>query len=292
MMNSIFYEDVKSYKRIIHGVAFVPLFITFIFIIFGIYLSVIQRETESLGISLVHLTEVKKIETARVILTSILTGMISLTVFSISMMMVVVNQSSSNFSPKVVDSFINKRNNQYILGFYLGTIVFTLLAMVQLDSENLSNGIPKFSLIGSILFSIISILLFVQFINNISNSVRIGSILERIFKETKNSLNNDNKLKYSDREIHEYNWVIHKANRNGYFQVIKIEKLVKLLKKQDLVLKVIPLPGYYFTTLSPLFKLNKEVTDEKILEEIRNNFMGRMYRRMSFLDFGNFGRWR
>lgn len=273
MKDSIFYEVVKFYKRIIHGVAFVPLIITFGFIIFGIFLSIIQRETESSGISLIHLTEVKKIETARIILTSILTGMISLTVFSFSMMMVVVNQSSSNFSPKVVEAFMNNRNNQYILGFYLGTIIFTLLAMVQLDSEKLTNGIPKLSLIGSILFSITSILLFVQFINNISNSVRIGSIIERLYKKTKKSLKNGNEFRYSDQKEPQENWICYKANRNGYFQVIRIAKLLKILEKEDLILKVVPLPGYYFTKLSPLFYLNKNISNEKTLEAIRNNFI-------------------
>lgn len=256
----------------------------------GIFLALI--ETSESGISdgtLQHLLKVNKPETARAILAAILGGMISLTVFSFSMMMVVVNQASSNFSPKVVELFLNNRSNQFIMGVYVGTIVFILMAMVQIESKAIPKEVPNRGLILSILFTIFSIFLFIKFINNISNSAKIHSILKTIYSKTQKGLNNRSKYDYKDdQEPEVLEWKDFVGNKSGYFQDVRISQLLKILKKEDLILKVIPQPGYYFTSCSPLFALNREIKDEELLENIRSNFITYTGEDISENDFYGF----
>src|SRR5690606_10862955 len=119
------------------------------------------------------------------ILASILTGIISLTVFSFSMMMVVVNQASSNYSPKVVETLMNQSSDKAILGFYLGTIGFTIITLIHVDTEQLPGNIPQVSLLTNIILSSACILIFVTFIKKISSSVRITNIIESFADQTK-----------------------------------------------------------------------------------------------------------
>lgn len=263
----------KFIKSIIHGVAFVPLLITSLLTILALLL------TLSPGLAALNnlvgtggYFEVKTPETARAILSSILAGMVSLTVFGFSMMMVVVNQASSNYSPKVVETLSLKRSNQYILGIYLGTIMFTLVVMMHIDSSEVSKGIPKLALLINMIFAVYSMLLFIRFINNISNSVRITSVIEKIYQETKSSMADSGELyRRSDNTLPE-GWVRYDADDSGYFQVIRIKPLLKLLQKKELSISVIPLRGKFCSARSPLFRLSRQV-DEDCLKSIRSHFL-------------------
>ena len=153
----------QAYKSIIHGVAFLPLLITAVLTAAGLILTGQSEE----GSGLPENMRVNTVETARVLLGSILTGVISLTVFSFSMMMVVVNQASSNYSPKVVETFINERFNKVILGIYLGTIVFTIVVLMHLDGQQGSEAMPHLAILVNIVLGILTAILFLAFINNI-----------------------------------------------------------------------------------------------------------------------------
>ena len=272
-MNGYYYRFLEFYKRLIHGIAFVPFLITLNLAFLSIlFLSLETYHAGTPALTLWEYIQVENSESARAILTGILSAMISLTVFGFSMMMLVVNQSSSNYSPKVVDTLINNRSNQFILGIYLGTIVFTLITLMQLDNEKISNGVPRITVFFNVALGIYSIILFVKFINNISNSVRIGSIAERLYLKTESALRNQNKYHCSNEAVSTEGWISHPAHKYGYFQIIKVHQLLAILKKQNLMLKVIPYPGYYLTQRTPLFSLNKQI-DEKVLSNIRNCFI-------------------
>ncbi|MBK7570359.1 MAG: DUF2254 domain-containing protein [Bacteroidetes bacterium] len=64
--------------------------------------------------------------TARSIISSIAAGIITLTVFSFSMVMIVLNQSASQLSNRILDKLIGSRFQQVVLGVYVGTIVYSL----------------------------------------------------------------------------------------------------------------------------------------------------------------------
>lgn len=273
-MNGFYSHLLEFYKRLIHTLSFFTAIVALVLTVLAFVLVSIETSPNDVsGLSIYDYLKVKSPDTARSILSGILTGMISLTVFGFSMMMVVVNQSSSNFSPKVADTFINNRSNQYILGVYVGTIIFTIITLMQIDSDKVSQGVPNLSLITNVGLSVYCIFLFVRFINNISDSVRIGSIAEKIYKQTRKSLNKENKYHCTNENINTDNWKSYTANHSGYFQVVRIKQLLSILQKEDLILKIVPYPGYFFTNRTPLFLLNKEVKDKEVLDRIRINFV-------------------
>ncbi|MFN3405659.1 MAG: DUF2254 domain-containing protein [Cytophagaceae bacterium] len=264
----------EFYKKVIHSISFVPAVISIILTVISFSLLTLQSILkEGSSGQFVEYLLVKNAETARVILGTTLTGTIALTVFGFSMMMLVVNQSSSNYSPKVVDTLINNRSNQFILGVYVGTIIFTIITLMQIDSEKVSNGVPGISLIINTILFIYCIFLFIHFINNISNSVRISSIAERIYTKTKKALNQENKYNCIVGSINTDVWINYSAEREGYFQFLRIHVLINILEKENLILKVISFPGQFINSHSSLFQLNKEILNGELLSEIRNSFI-------------------
>lgn len=262
---------IKIYKKVLSGVAFIPLAITIAFVAVALLVTFWEEQATENIIQVSDYFKTQKPETARTILSSILTGIISLTVFSFSMMMVVVNQASSNYSPKVVETLMNQPSNKIILGVYLGTIAFTIITLMHVDTEQFTGNVPQISLLTNIILSIGCILLFVTFINKISSSVRITNIIENIADETKKSLKKGY-IKSAAEFIATENWTGFTSHHSGYFQVVRIGTLTNILLKHDLQMKVLEHSGVYYDKSMPLFLLNKSTTEDAI-NEIRECFV-------------------
>ena len=275
----------KLYKKVLGGVAFIPLTITIVFVAIALLITYIEEGATSVLIQLPDYFKTSTPETARTILASILTGIISLTVFSFSMMMVVVNQASSNYSPKVVETLMNQSSNKTILGVYLGTIGFTIITLMHVDTEQLPGNTPQISLLTNIILSIACILLFVTFINKISSSVRITNIIEGIADQTKRALKET--AKTSQEFVFETeNWVPFTSHYSGYLQVISLKNMIAILTKYDLQIKVLEFPGVYHDKNTPMFLLNKK-KEERVVDEIRGCFV--TYSGESIEDNGFYG---
>ena len=253
------------------GVALIPLVVTTLFVIIALTITYYEEQANSNLLKFPDYFQTKTPETARAILSGILAGIISLTVFSFSMMMVVVNQASSNYSPKVVDTLMNQRFNKVILGFYLGTIVFTIITLMHIDAKSFAGNVPQSSLLTNIILSIACILLFVSFINKISSSVRVTNIIENIANETKRCLKKEGE-KTSTALIDTDRWLVFNSAEGGYLQVVRVKTMMDIVEKYDLQIKVLEIPGAYLTRHTPLFSLNTIPPDDAI-KEVRKCFV-------------------
>lgn len=262
----------NRYKGLVHGVAFIPLIMTILFTLAAVILTGLSETGPGPIMNLPSYLKIEQVESSRVLLGSILTGMIALTVFGFSMMIIVVNQAASVYSPKVVDTLLGERYSKLILGFYLGTIIFTIITLMHLDAESKSKGLPHFAVLTNIVLQILSILLFISLINLISNSVRITRIIENIYRRTKRKISLTDRTNCIDEKPAKGEWVAYPANMSGYFQMIRIRPVMKVLGHNDLAMQVVKNAGGYFTCRTPVFKLNKKVSAD-VLDEIRACFV-------------------
>lgn len=263
----------QLYKGIRQGVAFIPLLVTLGLSALGLFLTLspIIHDINSAALMRGYF-EVRTSETATAVLTALLTGLISITVFGFSMMIVVVNQAASIYSPKVVQALSSEQSNQYILGFDLGTIIFTLIVMMHIDNEKADGGIPEIAIFVSMLLAITALILFIKFINNISNSVRINNIVQMLYDRTRKSIKHSSRHLSPSKEIPTDNWRAYNAAHAGFFQMIRRNSLVNHLRELDLVLKVLPKPGTYYLRNEPLFCVNRDI-DEETVQDLRDNFL-------------------
>ena len=106
-------------------IAFYPSIIA----LFGILLAYFMLFLEEKGITKYLLEYIPDVvvnntETSRSLLTTFIGGLISIMVFSFSMVMILLNQASSNFSPRLLPELISNRRHQLILGFYNCVLYF------------------------------------------------------------------------------------------------------------------------------------------------------------------------
>ncbi|MEP6845061.1 MAG: DUF2254 domain-containing protein [Panacibacter sp.] len=175
----------NRYQKIVNSIAFYPALIALTFLLLS-YGAVVfdfsdtgkQIKEQADWLSL------RDASTARAIISAIVSGIISLTVFSFSMVMIVLNQTASQMSNRILDKLIGNRFQQIVLGIYIGTIVFALYLISTIRDVDSGIRIPALSTYVLILLTILDIFLFIYFLHYITQSVKYETIIQRIYKQT------------------------------------------------------------------------------------------------------------
>ncbi|MEO8962629.1 MAG: DUF2254 family protein [Ginsengibacter sp.] len=122
----------------------------------------------------------KDAETARSILSTIAGGIISLTVFSFSMVMIVLNQAASQMTNRMLESMIGNRFQQFVLGIYIGSIVYALFLLSNIRDINSGKYIPALCIYLLLLLTVADILIFIYFLHYVTQSVKFETIIDRV----------------------------------------------------------------------------------------------------------------
>ncbi len=244
---------------IFRSIAFYPVLISFLFFIIAIVtLNVENLEIVSKLKEKASFLVVRDIETAKTILSTLVGGVLSLTVFSFSMVMVVLNQASSNFSPRLLPGLISDKKHQIILGFYTGTILYTVIILMSLGSYGPSEGYSGFATILAAIFGIICISLFVYFIHNISSAIQIDNIIDKIFAQSNTIL--EKKIEdQNECNVNTSGWKTVYSENSGYYQGIYISFVSDYFKKQKNYVEIIPYESQYVWQGSPLLKIKEDI---------------------------------
>ena len=110
---------VHYYLKIVRSIGFYPFLITVGFLLLS-YFSLLFDFSE-VGLNIKKSSfwiSLKDAQTTRTIISTITSGVISLTVFSFSMVMIVLNQTASQMSNRILDKLIGSRFQQFVLGLY------------------------------------------------------------------------------------------------------------------------------------------------------------------------------
>ncbi len=174
----------------------------------GLFLALVMMYLEQHGLSKliikhVPIVMVQSFDTARTILGTLIAGFISILVFSFSMVMILLNQAAANFSPRLLPGLVSNKKHQIILGIYLGSLFFCLLALMLIQSDGSEVTTPGTMILMAILMMASSLTAFIYFIHSISQTIQVDHILHRIYTDAANQfkrLIKDNKDK-NDKPI-------------------------------------------------------------------------------------------
>lgn len=263
-----FYNSIKS------KIAFYPT----LFALSGLLFALVMMYLEDLGIS-DYLVEhapflvVNSGDTALTILSACITGLISMMVFSFSMVMVLLNRAASDYSPRLLPGLISDRRHQIILGIYISSILYCIFVLFSIQPTGDQYQIPGFSVLLGILITVISIYAFIYFIHNISETIQITNILEKIFLNSSKRLSflleQEKSVPRNFPETH--GWFEYSSDRSGYFQDFSGQDLLLFCKKNHTYLEVIPIKGTFVLKGSLVFR-SKEKLSDQALEYLFSHF--------------------
>ncbi|TDX31680.1 putative membrane protein [Modicisalibacter xianhensis] len=178
-------------------------------------------------------------DTARTLLATLIAGMISLMVFSFSMVMSVLSQAGGNFSHKLVFGLVTERRHQQVLGHYLGTILFILVLLMVPEDGRTPDLWRSLAVYLGAAMVIHCLALFVYFIHNASQSVQINAVTQELHRSALQSMQGlqarqeQSRWCYiSNRQVPADCHVIH-ARQSGYIQRTHLDELANLARQAN-----------------------------------------------------------
>ncbi|GAA4445189.1 DUF2254 domain-containing protein [Pontibacter saemangeumensis] len=275
-MNTIISRIKFAYTYIVNSIGFHTTLISVFFFAFALLMLYLEAH----GLSNRVLDDlpfmiITNHETARLILSSITTGIISLTVFSFTMVMLVLNQAAANFTPRVIPGLISYKSNQRVLGLYLGTLIYTLVIMVNVRAEYYSITLPGFSVFLAMCFTIVCLGFFVYFIHSISQAIQIESILDSIYavtqKKLKEEIKRDKGPGIPNVFAQTANWQTLQSPKTGYLQSLDEGAVLEICCEYDVVLYFEQPLGTFLLEGTPFARVSRRLEN---MEEFTENFFG------------------
>ena len=258
------------YNQITGSIAFIPAIIAVAFLLLSwgmieIDFSPWGKHLKS-GLSWLSL---KDASTARSIVSTIAGAIISLTVFSFSLVMIVLNQAASQMSNRVLTSMIENRFQQIILGFYIGTIVYSLFLLSTIRDINSGIYVPALSIYLLILLTVFDIFLFIYFLNYVTQTVKYETVIHRVQEKTMDTM----RKKFEDIEAENVPWkdlpfIELKTKESNYFQGYNEKKLLRIADEKNLMISFLYKEGTYLIKGTVFMKIfcHEEIDNEYIDE--------------------------
>jgi uncharacterized membrane protein len=268
-----------SYREMINSIGFYPSVLSVGFLVLAIitmsveYLAPVEQLKSFMSVVLVD-----SAENARTILSILAGSIISLTVFSFSMVMVVLNAASASLSPRVVPGLITRKSHQMVLGFYLGSIIYSVIMLININKlEGGDTAIPSVGVLFSLIFGLISLGLFVFFIHSISRAIQVDNVLNGLFGQTKSEIIGiaERQKEHSIEDFPDFTqWHSLKSTTEGYYKGVHTDKLCAILAEREVELYITVKQGYFTVKGYPFLRCNKDITnDDTLIAQILECFI-------------------
>ena len=126
------------------------------------------------------------VDSARAVFAAMAGGLITSITLLLSMMLVAVQLAGSQFSPRTLRDWLGNRTLQHAIGIVLGTTVFCLLALRSTRDfgEDATAVVPHVTVLVAVALGVISLVAVVRAVDHLTQSVRVGSVAQRIADQT------------------------------------------------------------------------------------------------------------
>lgn len=251
----------KSYKKITSSIAFYPALIAVGFLVLSIVMLEFDfSETGKHFKASFKWIRLRDTQTARSMLSTIIGGIISLAVFSFSMVMILLNQAASQMSNRTLESMISNRFHQVILGFYIGSIVYALSLLTTIRDIESGIYVPALSIYLLVLVTITDIFLFIYFLHYVTQQVKFETIIKHIHEKAIKS------LKKSTSQQSEPSFTLPAMDvqyiampESNYFQGFGKKQFASYATSHEAVIQFLYPTGTYLLKGQPLLEIYSKV---------------------------------
>jgi uncharacterized membrane protein len=204
-------------------------------------------------------------EGARSVLNSVGSSMMTFAGLVFSVTILVLQQASNQFSPRVLRTFLRDRKSQLALGIFVGTFVYSLLALrtVRGTSEGIEPNVPSLSVWLAVMLVLLCVGAFIFYIHHVAQSIRAVVILARIGGETRHTLERvypegigqDTEEFRIERPPRPPSSLVPYRGTSGVLITVDEERLFACARKADVTLALVPMMGDFVPHGSVLFEV-------------------------------------
>ncbi|WP_137389028.1 DUF2254 domain-containing protein [Rhodoligotrophos defluvii] len=188
--------------------------------------------------------------TARDLLGSLLSGMMTMTSLVVSVTFVILTLAANQLGPRLISIFMADRQIQSVLGLFIGTILYIILVLRTLDDTLGVEGVPHLAVTTASVLTILCLLALLFYIHKIARSIIADNVVEAVSQELQETLrhilpeNHGDGEKGAERSFRGGAWPVG-IGQAGYLQVVDYARLVSLACEEDVQLAVKVRAGHY-----------------------------------------------
>lgn len=173
------------------------------------------------------------IESARTLLSALLSGTITMTALVISITVVVLTLAAGQLGPRVIRFFIADRSTQFVLGLFVANILYVLMILRSLD-EGASHTKFHVAVTGATALSSLSILVLLFFIHRLAQSIMSDHVIGIVDRALLRSIEHLSTTENADdgmKPPSDVTWI--ELSSSGYLQAIDYEQIVRCAHRND-----------------------------------------------------------
>lgn len=172
-----------------------------------------------------------KVELSKTLLTTLAGAFLTISTFTFSTILTVLNKYASSYSPRTLSNFIQKKITMKILGIYIGGFFYSICALLLMrdiydERVVIAGGV-------AIIYSVISIIYFVIFVQRVLRSMKGVNVISEIYEEALPLIREELKAR-CESSPHQSEATPHLtrlySNDSGYLSLIDYENIAARLK--------------------------------------------------------------
>lgn len=224
-----------------------------------------------------YLPDVMKLQLvfSQAILTTLAAAFLTITTFTFSTILTVLNTYASSYTPRIVENFVNMKITLKVIGIFMGGFFYCIGSLIfareVFDNELVISGFV------AILYSIISIFYFIVFVQRVITKFQgvniildvaniAEAVIETEIKLRKESPDFGTSEKFASIEI--------KAASSGYLSMVDLDAIGSMMAESKGFLRIDAKIGEYISEKSAIGKLQTEQgLEEDDIEKIESYFV-------------------
>lgn len=218
-------------------------------------------------------------DSARSLLSTIASAMVSVTGLVFSITMVVLQLASSQFTPRLLGGFLASRVTQVTLGVFTASFVFAFMVLRDVRGGK-SPFVPELSVTVAFGLVLASVAMFFAFIHHITTSIQVGQVIDRIAAATLTGLRSGTDDEWVGGTGDPPSWsqrpgpsvVVTTAERHGVVQRVRYTHLVEHAQQAGVVVELLTRLGEVRHTGQELAVVHGAPAGDPVVDRVREGF--------------------
>lgn len=228
---------------------------------------------------------------SRDILGAIATSSLAVAGTTFSITMAVLALTSSSYGPRLIRNFMADRSNQFVLGVYVATFLYSLLVLRTIRAVGDPGDpqaevfVPHLAVNFAVALAVLNVVVLIFFIHHISDSIQISTIARRVRTELHRTVERlyPEQVGRDEREVEddatlperlEADGVPVLAQQPGYVTAVLDQDLLELAQQADVLVSLRVRPGRYVIEGSVLALVHPLERDgHEVLKAVREAIM-------------------
>jgi uncharacterized membrane protein len=201
------------------------------------------------------------LDDARTLLSTIATALLTFNGVVFSITLVALQMASTQYSPRVLRTFVRKPITKLALSTFIATFVYALTLLSRLGTTTAAHTVPQGAVGLAYLLVMASVLVFVVFVHSTVRSMRVSYVIQAVFVETLQAIDTMFAPASVYREVHEPGLQpaaprLAFEHRDAVLDGIDAHHLVEVARQRGCVLRLCVPVGTYLTREADLFEVH------------------------------------